>query len=212
MDSINENIATVLAAIIALGLALRAGVGPVVMYLTEAVKDAFKPPAGWGGLISVLVGMILGITVGALAALTTPDTGIGTFMAFGAVAGLFMASGAIESHKAAGQVNQNASATVNVESADTVNAEPLAPGSYSYGYYPATLGAEPAGGYDGTYDINQELGSEPAESDDWIADREAGGHTGAAVEVAPLPDLGEPSDQYLGDGPPPGPPAESKTL
>lgn len=207
MDSINENIATVLAAIIALGLALRAGVGPVVMYLTEAVKDAFKPPAGWGGLISVLVGMILGITVGALAALTTPDTGIGTFMAFGAVAGLFMASGAIESHKAAGDLNTGASAAVNVEQATTVNAEGSGPRPMAF-----TLGAEPAGGYDGTYDINQELGSEPAESDDWIADREAGGHTGAAVEVEPLPDLGEPSDLYLGDGPPPGPPAESKTL
>ncbi len=38
---VNENIATVLAAIIALGLALQAGIGPVVMFLTESIKDAF---------------------------------------------------------------------------------------------------------------------------------------------------------------------------
>lgn len=190
MDNINENIATVLAAIIALGLALRAGVGPVVMYLTEAVKDALKPPSGWGGLISVLVGMALGVTVGLLAALTTPDTGIGTFMAFGAVAGLFMASGAIESHKAAGDLNTKASAAVNVESANTVTAT-------ADSFTPMAL--EP-------------IGSEPAESDDWIVSRETGGHLGAAIAVDPIPDVGEPSEEYLGDGPPPGPPAESKTL
>src|SRR5688500_14546082 len=99
MDSVNENIATVLAAIIALGLALRSGVGPVVMYLTEAIKDALQPPEGWGGVISVIVGMGLGMTVGALTALMTPESGMGTFIAFGALAGLFMAAGAIETHK-----------------------------------------------------------------------------------------------------------------
>lgn len=197
--SINENIAAVLAAIIALGLALRSGVGPVVMYLTEAIKDAFKPPAGWGGLLSVVVGIGLGVILGALTALVTEDSGLGTFMAFGALAGLFMAAGAIESHKASGQINTGASAAVNVESANTVAAAPLlAPGSYSYGYYPAELSSEPA-----EIDMNGEPDVSGPE-DDWLAFRDIGGHTGQAVEVEPSPEVGEPSDRYRGEGNPPG--------
>lgn len=184
MNEINEQIATVLAAIIALGLALRAGVGPVVMYLTEAVKDAFKPPAGWGGIISVLIGMILGVTLGLLTALTTPDTPLATFMAFGAVAGLFMASGAIETHKAAGQVNARAKTAVNVEQAETVVAEPMAPAETPS--TPFFFDTEPA----------------EWEEADWEEARLSSGHTGEAVEVEPLPDIGEPSDRYRGVGPP----------
>lgn len=199
MDSINENIATVLAAIITLGLALRAGVGPVVMYLTEAVKDAFKLPDGWGGITSVVVGMILGVALGGLTASATPDSPLFTFMAFGALAGLFMAAGAIETHKAAGQVNPEAGAAVNVEEANTVNSTPFPPGSYSYGYYPAYSEEleEPSVDFSGVIieDGEEDTSGPLAE---WDVYRAAGGHTGDAVEVEPIEDLPEPSDRYRG--------------
>jgi hypothetical protein len=166
--------------------------------------------------------MGLGVTVGMLAALVTPDSGVGTFMAFGAVAGLFMAAGAIEGHKAAGQVNSSAGAAVNVESAETVTAEaggapnpftlgaaPMVPGSYSYGFYPASFEeTDPDGRSAGTYDLNRDTGEIDMDgeddSSDWVTSREAGGHSGAAVEAEPLPDVGDPDDRWRGEGDPPG--------
>lgn len=111
----DSNIATVLAAVIALGLALKAGVGPVVMYLTEAIKDALHPEPGAGGLISVAVGVILGSVIGALTAVVTADSSVVAYVGFGAIGGLFMAAGAVESHKAAGAVNTEASKAIQYE-------------------------------------------------------------------------------------------------
>jgi hypothetical protein len=206
---INEDIATVLGAVIALGLALKAGVGPVVMYLTEAIKDAFQPGAGWGGLISVGVGATLGVGMGILTAAVTEGTNIGVYAAFGAVAGLFMAAGAVETHKAAGQINPEASASVNVERAETVTAE----SNNAYAAGGASLGPLSFTAFEdsGTYDINRDpyIGTEipDGEAEDysgplpeWHAYREAGGHLGEAQEVDPIPDLPPPSDRYRGTG------------
>lgn len=216
---INDQIATLLAAIIALGLALRAGVGPVVMYLTEAIKDAFKLPDGWGGLMSVIVGIIVGVTLGGLSAAVTTDSDIGVFMAFGALGGLFMAAGAIETHKAAGQVNPEAGAAVNVESADTVAAVatngqtpanvaewlPVARDSDYFEDYPESNGilrSYSTGIYSTEDAIEGEDGSSEPVSD-WLSFREAGGHTGEAIEAEPIEGVPEPTVDYRGDGPPP---------
>lgn len=186
---VNEQIGATLAAIIALGLALKAGVGPVVMYLTEAIKDALQPPPGWGGLISVVTGVVLGAAMGALSALVTDGTGLGTFIAFGAVGGLFMASGAIETHKAAAGINVSDSAAI-AEAEDSGAAESATPTPLSYepsGMALRWSGAEIEDGEDDSYD--------------WANARSVGGHTGQAIEAEPT--ITEPpSEEYRGAGAP----------
>jgi hypothetical protein len=262
---VNENIATVLAAIIALGLALQAGVGPVVMLLTESIKDAFRTPSGSGGIISVFVGVLLGILIGCLTAMVTPDSGLGTYGAFGAVAGLFMGAGAIRSYKASADINTSGSVGIANAKADKAAADaggPIAeyhsvntsPGSFareirrSYldgltegtALQPASTPIPPMEPV-GLWDTNPEAGltlydpageaatgavdaswlpymsndafsgrevpfgeAPDAEDDyDYTAARTVGGHTGEAKAADPLPDVGEPGDDYKGDGPPP---------
>lgn len=203
---IDEQIGAALAAIIALGLALKAGVGPVVMYLTEAIKDAIQPPPGWGGLISVITGVGLGAAIGALAALITEDSSLGTFIAFGAVGGLFMASGAIESHKAAASVNTSASAAiVDGEIKAENRAASLA---QRFGFSFPNHGDSEAEYVSGqTYGAPHWSGAELEDGEDdnfnWAAAREAGGHTGQAIDAEPIK-TEPPSEEWRGSGAPGG--------
>lgn len=212
---INDNIAGVLAAIIGLGLALRAGVGPVVMYLTEAIKDAIEPPPGYGGLISVAVGITLGTAVGALTAILTTGTDVWTYAAFGALGGLFMASGAIEAHKAAGAVNTQASSAIqtgkniaadNAERAETrkllaadlpvfrPSAVSMADRDTSYDSDRETFGG----------DMSSDGDTRPAEFEewDWASARTDSGHGQSWNEEVPPVRTDVPSAEYRGLGHP----------
>lgn len=143
----NEDIAKVLAAIIAIGLALQSAVGPVVMYITEAIKSAFKPKSGYAGLIALGVAVVLGVVIGVLTAATTPDTGVGTYAAFGAIAGVFMAAGAVKTYKAAGSINPatDSEPTLTAGSSYGLGAigtyTPISPAPVFNGY--STIPAEP---------------------------------------------------------------------
>lgn len=212
---INDNIAGVLAAIIGLGLALRAGVGPVVMYLTEAIKDAVEPPPGYGGLISVIVGILLGTSVGALTAILTAGTDVWTYAAFGALGGLFMASGAIEAHKAAGAVNTQASAAIEtgnrVALAQTVRT--LNPWDFPGVQPSAAAMATPAFGRDSSYDSDRAKPAGDMSSDDdtreaefeewdWASARQDSGHGQNLLEEVPPLRTEQPSTEYRGLGHP----------
>ena len=215
---INDNIAGVLAAIIGLGLALRAGVGPVVMYLTEAIKDAVEPPPGYGGLISVIVGILLGTSVGALTAILTAGTDIWTYAAFGALGGLFMASGAIEAHKAAGAVNTQASAAIEtgnrVALAQTVRT--LNPWDFPGVQPSAAAMATPAFGRDSdraepTGDMSPSMADEESDTReaefeewDWASARQDSGHGQNLLEEVPPLRTEQPSTEYRGFGHPSG--------
>jgi hypothetical protein len=122
-----QDIAALVGALIALGLALQAGVGPTVMFLTEAVKDAFKVRPGFGGLLAVFIGSLLGMGLGLLTAVLTQSTYseyIGLIL-IGLFAGLFMGSGAVQSHKSAALVNTEAASAIQqakgVSETDFVN-------------------------------------------------------------------------------------------
>lgn len=109
-----QDIAALVAGLVALGLALQAAVGPTVMFLTEAVKASFNTPAGKGGLIAVAVGMAIGLSIGFLTAIVS-EAGTGEYIGLalcGAFAGLFMGAGAVKEHKASGSVNTEASAAI----------------------------------------------------------------------------------------------------
>lgn len=105
-----QDIAALVAALVALGLALQTAVGPTVMFLTEAVKSAYGPSDGKAGLIAAGIGMAIGLCLGLLTAIvTTSDVGqyIGLALC-GLFAGLFMGAGAVQNHKAAGSINVDA--------------------------------------------------------------------------------------------------------
>lgn len=205
---INDNIAGVLAAIIGLGLALRAGVGPVVMYLTEAIKDAFEPPAGYGGLISVIVGMVLGVAVGALTAILTTGTDIWTYAAFGALGGLFMASGAIEAHKAAGAVNTQAS--LAIQTGKNIAAEALSSAEARKLRATQPINLEPIQGtqmafvnYGTNEDDYRDAEAETwASGWDWESARQDSGHGQSWNEEVPPVNTETPSAEYRGLGHP----------
>lgn len=101
-----QNIAITLAAIVGIGLALSPALGPLVMYLVEAIKGTGKVPAGYGGIVAIVIGVLIGAGLGALTDAMAEDSySIGVMIALGAFAGALMASGAIREYKAAGDVN-----------------------------------------------------------------------------------------------------------
>lgn len=102
-----EQIAAVIGGILALSLVLQGAAGGTIMYLTEAIKDAFGISPGKGGLVSVIVGILVGMAMGLVTGLVAdaPRDNFAALLAIGFTAGLFMAGGAVRSHKAAGAVN-----------------------------------------------------------------------------------------------------------
>lgn len=109
-----SDIAAVVAALVALGLALRSAVGPTLMYLTEAVKSALPISDGKGGVIAVAIGCAFGTALGVVTGLLADVNGreYAGLAAIGFMAGIFMASGAIEAHKASALVNTDASRAI----------------------------------------------------------------------------------------------------
>lgn len=118
-----QNIAAVVGAIVALALTLQTATGPTVMYLTEALKAAFPNQSGKGGLYAIGVSCTLGAGLGIITAIVTGASGSGYvgFLAIGLFVGLFMAAGAVNSHKAAATVNTTASA--DIETGNTFREE-----------------------------------------------------------------------------------------
>lgn len=120
MDVVNslpqaDAIAATVAAVVALSLALRAALGTTVMYLTEAIKAAYPVRDGSGGLIALSISMMLGAVLGLLAAMlnaTELNSSVSVFVLIGLFAGLFVASGAVESYKASAMVNVDKSAAI----------------------------------------------------------------------------------------------------
>lgn len=115
------NIAQLVAGIVALSLALKAALGPVVMYLAEQIKSAYPVRDGAGGLIalgvSLMMGGLLGLMAGAL--YRTPTESLLLYVALGIFAGFFISAGATESYKASALINVDKSAAVaEVKAAD----------------------------------------------------------------------------------------------
>lgn len=114
------DLAVVVAALVALSLALQTAAGPTLMYMAEAVKAAFSVPEGKGGIVAIGLGVVMGTLFGGLSALLVPDTNTAAVMAAGALAGMFMGAGAVQTHKAAGEINPLPTSTVAaLESAAT---------------------------------------------------------------------------------------------
>lgn len=109
-----QDIAALVAGLVALGLALQAAVGPTVMLLTEAVKAAFNTPPGKGGIIAIGMGCLIGLSLGFLTAIVS-DASTAEYIGLalcGGFAGLFMGAGAVKEHKASGSINTEASAAI----------------------------------------------------------------------------------------------------
>lgn len=118
------NIAQLVAGIVALSLALKAALGPVVMYLAEQIKSAYPVRDGAGGLIalgvSLFMGGLLGLMAGAL--YRTPTESLLLYVALGIFAGFFISAGATESYKASALVNiEKSAALAEVKKADAAD-------------------------------------------------------------------------------------------
>lgn len=101
-----ENIATVLASIVAVSLVLTQVLGGLVVYLVEAIKATGKVKEGYSGLVALVVGMGLGMGLGGLTDRMADDGfSLTTMLLMGAFAGALMAAGAVKTYKAMGEVN-----------------------------------------------------------------------------------------------------------
>jgi len=108
-----ENMGQVLAIIVTVSLALMQAVGPLVMYITEAIKATGKVKDGWSGLVALIVGIAIGAGLGGLTdALAAESYDRWALVGVGAFAGALMAAGAIKTYKAVGEVNTKATPTV----------------------------------------------------------------------------------------------------
>ena len=108
-----ENIAVLVAGIIALSLALKSALGPTVMYVTEQLKSAYPIRDGAGGLVALAVSLVMSAMLAGLAGLlyATPRE-LPIYMALGLFVGFFVSAGATESYKASALVNVDKSAAV----------------------------------------------------------------------------------------------------
>jgi hypothetical protein len=105
-DGTAENIAGVLALIVGVSLALSTALGPLVTYLVEAVKATGLVKDGYAGLVSVAVGMLLGIGLTALTdMLASEPYSLGVMVLLGAFVGAIVGAGGISQYKASGSVN-----------------------------------------------------------------------------------------------------------
>lgn len=104
-----ENIAVVVAAIVALSLTLSGALGPSIMLLTESLKSAFNVPSGKGGLVAVCVSVFVCMSLALITAILSVQNVEAreyvALLAIGAVVGVFVGSGAIGSHKASGTID-----------------------------------------------------------------------------------------------------------
>jgi pimeloyl-ACP methyl ester carboxylesterase len=103
----------VLAVIVTVSLALTQAIGPLVMYITEAIKATGKVKEGWSGLVALVVGVSLGAGLGWLTdAFAAENYDRWSLVGVGAFAGALMAAGAIKTYKAVSQVNVQATPAV----------------------------------------------------------------------------------------------------
>lgn len=109
-NNLNLNdIATVVAALVAVALALATAMGPTVMYITEALKKAFNVSDGKGGLVALAISIFLTAVLSVVTTYTTQEgASIREYIAalgIGSVIGIFVGGGAVQSYKAAGSIN-----------------------------------------------------------------------------------------------------------
>lgn len=102
-----ENLGIVLAAIVGVSLALTQAVGPLLVYLTEAIKSTGKVKDGYAGVVTLILGMVIGGALGGLTdAMSEADSySFSTMVALGVFGGALMAAGAVKTYKAMGDVN-----------------------------------------------------------------------------------------------------------
>jgi hypothetical protein len=101
-----ENIASVLAMIVGVSLALGTALGPLVTYLVEAIKATELIKDGYSGLVAVGVGMLLGMGLTGLTDLMAAEPySLGTMLLLGAFVGAIMGAGGIRQYKASASIN-----------------------------------------------------------------------------------------------------------
>jgi hypothetical protein len=114
-----QSLGIVLAAIVAASLALSQAVGPLLVYLTEAVKATGKVKDGYAGMVTLVLGMVIGGALGGLSdAIADESYGFGVMVALGVFAGALMAAGAVSSYKAMGDVNTSAGSASDAATID----------------------------------------------------------------------------------------------
>jgi hypothetical protein len=178
----DSDIAKTVAAIVALGLALQASLGPSIMQVTDALKAALNLPDGMGGLVAVITGILLGAGIGAVTAATT-NANYWTSLGFGALAGVLVGAGAVKEYKAAGVTNITTSAAVNRAA---IRASAIMEPFPSYTDY---TNEQPAHLTDGVVGAEEETLNPPTAHE----------YTGQSVEVAPLDNLPDPTHDYQGN-------------
>jgi hypothetical protein len=79
-----------IGVVVAAGLALQTALGPAMYAIVEAVKATGRIPDGWGGVASILIGIVLGLITGLIA---WHQDGDFWWLAVGAFAGLLLGVG-----------------------------------------------------------------------------------------------------------------------
>lgn len=132
------NIATLVAGIVALSLALKSALGPTVMYVTEQLKAAYPIRDGAGGLVALTVSLVMsGLLAGLAGLLYATPRELPLYVALGVFVGFFVSAGATEAYKASALVNVDKAAAIaevakaNAEEKALSNTPPLvfAPGT-----------------------------------------------------------------------------------
>lgn len=101
-----ENIASVLAMIVGVALALSTALGSLVTYLVEAVKATGLIKDGYAGLVAIGVGIALGMGLTGLTDLLASEPySLGTMLLLGAFVGAIVGAGGISQYKASAMVN-----------------------------------------------------------------------------------------------------------
>ena len=101
-----EQIALVVGVVVAVSLALSQALGGMLTYLTEAIKATGHVPEGYGGIVAMALGILLGMALGGLSDLMAEDSyGMGTMLLLGAFAGALVAANSVKTFKAMGEVN-----------------------------------------------------------------------------------------------------------
>lgn len=97
---------------IVLGVSMILGriVGPVVMYLVDAIKGTGLIPSGYAGILGIVLSVLLAVPAMVLVdGLTPSNQPTWVLLLLGAFAGLVIAADAVKEYKAAGDVNTGAS-------------------------------------------------------------------------------------------------------
>lgn len=124
-----QSIAVVLAAVVAVSLTLSQVLGGLLVYLTEAIKATGKVRDGWAGVVSLILGVLLGVALAGLADMMSPENtySLGAMLLLGAFAGALMAAGAVKTYKAMGDVNPQASSGLLTVTPLEVSVEDIEP-------------------------------------------------------------------------------------